>query len=237
LDGAQSGLWWEMLRVIRMVRPRWVVVENVAALLNRGMGTVVGSLAESGYRVEWDCIPASAIGAPHRRDRVWIVAHANSEGQPDMPVDDKRALSRPMGPHGGGTDVGKRAVDVADANLEGLEIGQGQRSDSCEERQAVERAGRGIPKRVDGLEDAPDAERLPRAQQRKDGRVGGEWEPIPWDEGGQWAVEPDVGRVANGVPKRVDRLKGLGNAIVPQIAEYIGRQIMAADTNGNGGSA
>jgi site-specific DNA-cytosine methylase len=79
LAGERSGLWRELLRAIRVVRPRYAIVENVAALLSRGMGTVLGDLAEIGYDAEWHCIPASAVGAPHRRDRVWIIADARGE--------------------------------------------------------------------------------------------------------------------------------------------------------------
>lgn len=77
LQGERSGLWWQVRRTIRMVRPSIALLENVAALLNRGMGSVLGSLARIGYDTEWHCIPASAVGAPHRRKRVWIVAHAD----------------------------------------------------------------------------------------------------------------------------------------------------------------
>jgi DNA (cytosine-5)-methyltransferase 1 len=83
LEGERSGLWREGLRAIRLVQPRIVVVENVAALLNRGMGDVLRDLAESGYRAEWDCLPASAFGAYHERDRVFIVAHREEgNGEP-----------------------------------------------------------------------------------------------------------------------------------------------------------
>lgn len=82
LSGEQSGLWFEMSRIIRELRPRYVVVENVADLLARGLGTVLRDLAESWYDAEWDCIQAAAVGAPHGRDRLWIVAypHANQGG-------------------------------------------------------------------------------------------------------------------------------------------------------------
>jgi site-specific DNA-cytosine methylase len=79
IDGARSGLWGEYARLIRELRPRYVVVENVAALLARGMERVLGDLAACGYDAEWDCIPASAVGAPHRRDRVWLVAYPRSQ--------------------------------------------------------------------------------------------------------------------------------------------------------------
>ena len=83
LEGERSGLWREGLRAIRLVRPRIVVVENVAALLDRGLGDVLRDLAESGYRAEWDCLPASAFGAYHERDRVFIVAYREEgNGEP-----------------------------------------------------------------------------------------------------------------------------------------------------------
>lgn len=79
LEGARSGLWREYARLIGEIRPRFVIVENVPGLLSLGMGDVLGDLAAIGYDATWDCIPAAAVGAPHRRDRVWIVAHAASE--------------------------------------------------------------------------------------------------------------------------------------------------------------
>ena len=82
LAGARSGRRWAVVRAVRLVRPGWVLLENVAELLDRAMGEVVGSLATSGYDAEWDCIPACAIGANHIRDRVWIVAHDRRLGLP-----------------------------------------------------------------------------------------------------------------------------------------------------------
>lgn len=76
LAGTRSGLFWQVVRAIRMVRPRVVLLENVAALHNRGLGDVLGALAALGYDAEVHCIPASYVGAPHDRDRTWIVAHA-----------------------------------------------------------------------------------------------------------------------------------------------------------------
>jgi DNA (cytosine-5)-methyltransferase 1 len=79
LAGERSGLWREYARLIREIRPSYVIVENVAALLCRGLGDVLGDLAASGYDAEWDCIPAAGVGAPHLRDRVWIVAYPREE--------------------------------------------------------------------------------------------------------------------------------------------------------------
>ena len=74
-DGERSGLWREFARIIRTLRPRFVAVENVAALLDGGIGRVLGDLAACGFDAEWDCLPASAFGAYHERDRVFVVAY------------------------------------------------------------------------------------------------------------------------------------------------------------------
>ncbi len=79
ISGTRSGLWKYMAHCVRLVRPKIVLVENVAAIAGRGMGVVVGDLAEIGYDTEWHCIPACAVGAIHRRDRMWIIAHPQGE--------------------------------------------------------------------------------------------------------------------------------------------------------------
>src|SRR5262252_7182618 len=134
IDGDRSGLWSEMVRIIRLVRPQYVIVENVAALLGRGMGRVLGDLSESGYNAEWDCIPASAVGAPHRRDRVWIVAYARREQR-----DSIRATSRT---YKSATKLHDQrcGAALADSFSTGLEGRTGQRGDVSEECQAVERS-------------------------------------------------------------------------------------------------
>ena len=74
----RSGLFYELIRVIRMVRPKYVVLENVAAILNRGLDIVLRELSEAGYDAEWSVIPASSVGACHKRSRWWLVAYPNS---------------------------------------------------------------------------------------------------------------------------------------------------------------
>ena len=160
IDGERSGLWSELARLIGDIRPRYAILENVAALLGRGLDRVAGDLAEIGYDCEWHCIPASAVGAPHRRDRVWIIAY------PQYPDPKKQRSQRQL--HNG--------------------IAQGW-----------QRPILGSLRFCDGASD------------------GQEW----------WRTEPDVGRVADGIPARVDRLRCLGNAVVPQIPELIGRAILA----------
>jgi DNA (cytosine-5)-methyltransferase 1 len=162
IEGSRSGLWTEFARIIGEVRPRYVIVENVAALLGRGLDRVLGDLAALGFDAEWHCIPASAVGAPHRRDRVWIVAH----------------------PDRGRREI-KRESEHSEQQGASWHIANG----FCEER-------------------------------RRRGEIA---------RSGWWATEPDVGRVVDGPAAQVDRrarLIALGNALVPQIPEIIGRAIM-----------
>ena len=80
LAGARSGLWSEYHRLIDALRPSWAIIENVSALRSNGLEQVLGELAAIGYDAEWHCIPAADVGAPHRRDRVWIVAYPHGQG-------------------------------------------------------------------------------------------------------------------------------------------------------------
>jgi DNA (cytosine-5)-methyltransferase 1 len=178
LAGERSGLWFEYAKAIEALTPRYVIIENVAALRSRGLDQVLGSLAALGYDAEWHCIPASAIGAPHRRDRVWIIAYTASAG-----LEGARNVQSTYGNEKTGLFgcVGENVADIGCLSARGS-TGSGE---------------------------------------TKGGRAFGELTGRGW-----WQSEPDVGRVAYGVPHRVDRLKGLGNAIVPQIAEMIGAWIL-----------
>ena len=187
IDGERSGLWAEYARVICDLRPDYVIVENVAALLGRGIERVLGDLAALGFDAEWHCIPASAVGAPHRRDRVWIIAHSNSD----------RLQER---------------IDVA---LPGENQNAGQQS-------------WGEVKRIHPAANVANSERRERPLGRAFGRV--RWLDKPIQRNGNWpmSAEPVLDRGSDGIPARVDRLRCLGNAIVPQIAEIIGRAIVTA---------
>ena len=167
LNGERSGLFYEIIRLARQLRPRAIVLENVSALLVRGMGDVLGELAEVGYDSEWHCLPAAGVGAPHRRDRVFIIAC-------------------------------KKNV-----------------ADSSSERQPRQRLHGGCfsqKKNQDG-----EANWFIDSRQRKENN---------------WNTEPNVGRVANGVPSRMDRLKCLGNAVVPQVAEVVAKILLDRLSNG-----
>lgn len=89
VNGARSGLWVEIARLVGELRPNFVILENSAALTGRGLGDILGNLAARGYDAEWQCIPASELGAPHGRDRIWIVAYPNSGRQSRSPLNAK----------------------------------------------------------------------------------------------------------------------------------------------------
>jgi DNA (cytosine-5)-methyltransferase 1 len=143
LDGAHSGLWSDYARIVRDVRPRYVVVENVPSLLVRGLDAVLGDLAELGFDAEWGVLAAAEFGAPHIRERTFVIAHPRRE-RDGVSAEEVRA----------GWDVTQHG---------------------------------------------------------------------PW-----WSGEPGVRRVDDGVPARVDRIRTLGNAVVPQVAEWLGRRLMEA---------
>ncbi len=194
LDGERSGLFFEAVRVVRELRPRIVVLENVAALLTRGLDRVLGTLAEIGFDAEWHCIPAAAVGAPHIRDRVFVLAYAKHDG-----------------------------FTASQEQYKGNQQQQRWKKKQGSTEQ-FERGGCG-PSISNVLADTGrDGSRCAEAMDRN---------PAIWSKGGVdssgggwWKTEPNVGRVANGIPARAHRLRGLGNAVVPQVAEWIGRQIV-----------
>ena len=227
LAGERSGLWYEFHRLIEEIKPRYAIIENVSALRSRGLDAVLGSLAAIGYDAEWHCIPASAVGAPHRRDRIWITAYRNAdnESQSIIAIDDE--ASRMQG-------------DVADANSS-LEANGGKCSDF---------ASQSIGWRNDGTRGNINA----REVSLRGARINPEIMADAYEQGLEgwngnimqecscelsagpgrsrwvsefWSVEPGMGRVADGIPARMDRLKALGNAVVPQIPEIIGKAVMS----------
>jgi len=208
IEGERSGLWSEYARLIGELRPQFVIVENVSALLSRGLDRVLGDLASLGYDAEWHCIPASAVGAPHRRDRIWIVAYPCckrcKEGSKLQSVQStKRAIcgcpimAYPNEQHRWGEPSGQLS----------------------EGREAWDQSCRGSAVAADTMQP-----RL-QGQWQITSRISEELKNSSYSC--WWEAEPSVGRVANGVPNRMDRLKQLGNAVVPQIPELIGRAIIA----------
>lgn len=178
IDGERSGLWREMARIIGEVRPRFVFVENSPLLVARGLAVVVSDLAEMGYDAEWCCISASDTGAPHKRDRIWLVA-SDTEREPMRNETIKKMESE---------ESEWKKSWVYGGNGHVAYASELQRNGRDTHRQ-----GRAIP---------------------ESGNCNGR----PSSRDGRWPIEPYVGRVADGVAARVDRLKAIGNGQVPRVA-------------------
>ena len=192
-------LWPEFARLISEIKPRYAVCENVAGHINMGLDAVLSDLEGLGYATEQFVIPACAVDAKHRRDRVWVIANARHDDRATVQVtrnhdeavrNGKEGSDKPIEPErpGGGIGGGEVLADTGG----GRQPGQGQPVNTSNQAES----GEG------------------QATESLDGGVGQ-----------KWATEPNVGRVAYGIPDRMDRLKGLGNAIVPQVAEVIFRAI------------
>jgi len=237
IAGERSGLWKEMLRIVREVRPRYVLVENVAALLGRGLGTVLGDLAACGYDAQWDCIPACAVGAPHRRDRVWIVAYSVRErGREDESTQ-----------NGWESDSNGRCKNVADSRSgrrrKSAGASDSERKSFCASfgQEGASIAGSGGEALADAKGKLRKRSRDSRARRNGPSNSGQICDPESYprrvfdrkckEDGAFWATEPNVGRVAHGTPNRVDRLKLLGNGQVVQVVQWIGERIMEFDAH------
>ena len=225
LEGERSGLWFEFHRLIKEIKPLYAVIENVSVLRNRGLDQVLRSLTEIGYDAEWHCIPASAVGAPHRRDRVWIIAYPETKSQrpdPNCIRSYREEINQQRGSELRDEQIsifGSLGEKVAYPNPDSKHRGsKPQFSDDRERKEIYDELGWVRPEISDTMREGLERQRTLSS------RIGSELSDTR--NNSWWEVEPDVGRVAHGVPNRVDRLKQLGNSIVPQIAEIIGRAIM-----------
>lgn len=233
--GSRSGLWRTYAEAIRILRPRYVLIENVPMLAKRGLDIVLSDLAETGYDAEWFALSAESVGAWHKRERIFIVAYPNSSSA-------EHSICA------GGKELTGGSHDVPDATSERCNNGGDYREGGCflseQERQMEEKEPKGDRRLVGVGENSgavPDRDitRLERSQ--KPGNVGSLWphsnELIARRRGenrsGYWATEPGVGRVADGISNRVDRIKCLGNAVVPQVAEVVGRMILTMEEDDN----
>ena len=193
-DQSRSGLFYELIRVIRLVRPKFVVMENVAAILNNGLDIVLGELSEAGYDAEWSIISASSLGASHRRSRWWCVAYTNDYGSSPSSINeinDETDSSSQKGQNqvsqssGSSESSDSRVIrsfegNVTDSNSEGLQR-------------------KILSKMESGIWSAKHTRRLDP-----------NWR--------SYVSKPILPRGSYGLSNRVDRTKALGNSIVPAVA-------------------
>jgi len=297
-------LWPEMLRVIKEAKPRWVIGENVFGFINMALDDVQADLEREHYEVRKFVLPAVAVDAKHRRDRIFLVAYSNSPAVWNLPErqaqgrDNLQAGRQAITPHDGPSqsmananeherwresstesqgresrmEHGSRSSglterqpnktladtnsswelqqegdqqeiggwsgnssqqDVANSYGKGLEIGQDLRENHEQELSPSERSG--SERREDvanshGTRGEAGLSGQEPWQEGNSGELDHQGHQQSWrEEVREWPAEPCVGRVADGVPNRVDRIKGLGNAVVPQLIQAIGELVIEAD--------
>lgn len=249
IEGERSGLWSEMARIIGEVRPSYVFVENSPMLVSRGLTRVISDLAKMGYDAQWARFSASNFGAPHIRDRIWIVGYSRSErlntgwennGKYDRHFTSSAnknsrtlANTQSIGCKTNGLSIGAQQ----EKSLSGINSKDVANSQSIRLEQA--REGKSSSEKwltgcCHELSDS-DCERCKQVEQRVFSRTQSEGTPDPsqyssFARGREWwAIEPELGRVADGVANRVDRLKAIGNGQVSIVAksafEFLGEDL------------
>jgi DNA (cytosine-5)-methyltransferase 1 len=204
LAGKKSGLWSEMARVIGEVEPRYVFVENSPVLTGRGLDRVLMDLAKMGYDAKWCVLGAVDAGAPHKRDRIWLLANASGgrcRGSKKGETEQQR-----------GTKIISSGKNVAYTDKAGWDGRPGSGEEQTRGRQSENSGGEMAYADCERLEEFNSASESDKTQQYPGENTEGRGES--W-----WQLEPGLGRVANGVAHRVDRLKALGNGQVPAVVK------------------
>lgn len=220
--GKQKGkdddryLWPELFRVIRELTPRWVVGENVPGILRIAAADIVADLEREGYDVVLLDFEAAAVGALHRRERIAFVANRDGERKQQSSRSEPKEWGR----------IGDSSKAMANAEGAGMEGQSGG---------VVSEQGKGSQERQSDIQSEPSCAVWNTTgkglQNRPDKEMGRSTQNPKPQRPNWWAVEPDVGRVAHGIPKRVDRLKCIGNAVVPQQFYPIFKAIAEVEAN------
>ena len=196
-EETRSGLFFELMRVIRMVRPQYVVLENVAAILNRGLDIVLRELSEAGYDAEWSVIPASSVGACHKRSRWWLVAYTDNNG---LPSTEKCGFN----------------AEASDRTQKGQNQScQSQRGSESSSSRAIQSSTEFTNSYSKGMERRKFT--IPKALQK----TAYTWQSNTPHLSPKWrkyVSKSVLCRGDDGLRNRVDRLRSLGNSVVPQCA-------------------
>ena len=184
ITGSRSSMWKHMARIIGEVQPKYCFVENSPMLTNRGLGAVLGDLAELGFNAEWGVLSAADVGANHLRERIWIVGK-------------NMAYSK------------SKNVGLSSKRTGGQKKHKFRRSSGRKDEMA-NAIGKGLQRGLHRWQDSQWKSKL--------GHFGCSSSTHGQSKQGWWSSEPNVGRVANGVANRVDRLKAIGNGQVPLCA-------------------
>jgi DNA (cytosine-5)-methyltransferase 1 len=228
IDGERSGMWREMARIICEVRPRFVFVENSPMLTSRGLGVVLGDLAKMGFDAKWGVLGAADVGAPHQRDRIWIAGWRDIFPHTEL----HRLGWREQQSEGAKETTG----NVADTSYEWVRScvrGNGWEFDNQDSGWDDKQGRSGGNVEPSETRESSDLEkeisdsasiglsRQGKLEQSGNSTQDGDWkasQSVNVCKRGFWEAEPDVGRVADGVASRVDRLKAIGNGQVPLVA-------------------
>ena len=226
----RSGLFYELIRVIRMVRPQYVVLENVAAILNRGLDIVLRELSEAGYDAEWAVISASSVGACHRRSRWWLVAYPNDNGSPsaekcgfngetsDRTQKGQNQTSQSeRSSESKNSEVIQQATEFTDSNGKRLQRRLLQFNKELQETGHIRQKDTLSSPDTDSTRTQSDRTRETKPvwsnaffNSKKRRTLNPDWR--------RYVSEPSLCRGDDGLRGRMDRLKALGNSVVPQVA-------------------
>ena len=275
-SGDNRYLWPEMFRVIKEFKPRWIIAENVRGIVNIQDGVVFENvctdLESQGYETQTFIIPAAGVGAPHRRDRVWIVGYSEHNGSPS--TTQSRSTSTTSNNNTQGKDTARKSQgtsrpnnseimensrrtirgEQSSRNKESIGSGTSQKTERTFDRDSITGSSErekimantesigSNGREIHQSKKESGEERIFRSEiggvssnmantnsdrkkwNQSEDRQGSRIKQVNW-----WNIEPNVGRVADGVPGRSYRLRGLGNSIVPKIAEEIGRAILKVE--------
>lgn len=212
IDGERSGLWREMARIIGEVRPRFAFVENSPMLTSRGIGRVLGDLAEMGYDSRWGVVSAENSGAPHKRERIWLLGYTDNYGLSTTQIGEcfnSGSNYCSQGKHKACEfkRSSKQHWKLADSKIKGFASRR-----LAKQYKKIGKVGYArISFSSKNVSDTKSSERKRSGYSwdRRDRLANSSW----------WKTEPDVGRVVDGMAFRVDRLKAIGNGQVPSVAK------------------